>query len=222
MWRSSRSTIERQCDNEFIKDLAPAVERSQAVVSFGAGVQALAERFPGKPVYPGLNTQFLGTWSTRRLLKSPSTRRTRWSERSDLDWHKACGMMPHYAVRSAMVAVEPGDGRVARDHGAHAQPTRGEVLMRSLPRYSTLVANYPKSIDKPTKVLLDEIGGEVRAQLSDSVNTCAIRMSVALNKSDRPIQPRGRVYLLRGKRHSIRPTRGSSCLRVYISSVPRR
>jgi len=27
----------------------------------GAGVQALAERFPGKPVYPGLNTQFLGT-----------------------------------------------------------------------------------------------------------------------------------------------------------------
>ena len=71
--------------------------------------------------------------------------------------------------------------------------------MRSLPRYSTLVANYPKSIDKPTKVLLDEIGGEVRAQLSDSVYACAIRMSVALNKSGRPIQPRGGVYLLKGK-----------------------
>ncbi len=55
-------TIERQCENEFIKDLAPAVERNEAVVSFacGAGVQALAERFPGKPVYAGLNTQFLG------------------------------------------------------------------------------------------------------------------------------------------------------------------
>ena len=26
----------------------------------GAGVQALAERFPGKAVYPGLNTQFMG------------------------------------------------------------------------------------------------------------------------------------------------------------------
>ena len=66
-------TIERQCDNEFIKDLAPAVERNQAVVSFGcaAGVQALAERFPGKPVYPALNTQFLGileeqaTWTEK-------------------------------------------------------------------------------------------------------------------------------------------------------------
>ena len=55
-------TIERQCENEFIKDLAPAVERSQAVVSFacGAGVQALAERFPNRPVYAALNTQFLG------------------------------------------------------------------------------------------------------------------------------------------------------------------
>ncbi len=57
-----QATVERQCENEFIKDLVPAVERSQAVVSFGcgAGVQALAERFPGKPVYAALNTEFLG------------------------------------------------------------------------------------------------------------------------------------------------------------------
>ncbi|MBM4018719.1 MAG: hypothetical protein FJ288_10395 [Planctomycetes bacterium] len=55
-------TIERQCENEFIKDLAPAVERNQAVLSFacGAGVQALAERFLNRPVYAALNTQFLG------------------------------------------------------------------------------------------------------------------------------------------------------------------
>jgi ferredoxin len=55
-------TIERQCENEFIKDLAPAAERAEAIVSFGcgAGVQALAERLPDKPVYAGLDTQFLG------------------------------------------------------------------------------------------------------------------------------------------------------------------
>jgi ferredoxin len=55
-------TIERQCENEFIKDLVPAVERNEVVVSFacGAGVQAIAERFPNKPVYAGLNTEFLG------------------------------------------------------------------------------------------------------------------------------------------------------------------
>jgi ferredoxin len=55
-------TIERQCENEFIQSLAPAVERNQAVVSFacGAGVQALAERFFKRPVYAALDTNFLG------------------------------------------------------------------------------------------------------------------------------------------------------------------
>ncbi|HEY3323231.1 MAG TPA: methylenetetrahydrofolate reductase C-terminal domain-containing protein [Planctomycetota bacterium] len=55
-------TIERQCENEFIQELAPAAQNTEAIVSFacGAGVQALAERFPNKPVYAGLNTQFLG------------------------------------------------------------------------------------------------------------------------------------------------------------------
>lgn len=55
-------TIERQCENEFIQDLAEPAARAEAIVSFGcgAGVQAIAERFPGKPVYAGLNTQFLG------------------------------------------------------------------------------------------------------------------------------------------------------------------
>ena len=47
-------TIERQCENEFIKDLAEPAAKADAIVSFGcgAGVQAIAERFPGKPVYP--------------------------------------------------------------------------------------------------------------------------------------------------------------------------
>src|SRR5512137_2032084 len=55
-------TIERQCENEFLKDLAEAAEKVDAILSFGcgAGVQAIAELFPEKPVYAGLNTQFLG------------------------------------------------------------------------------------------------------------------------------------------------------------------
>lgn len=55
-------TIERQCEDAFIDVLAPQVAGYDAVCSFGcgAGVQALAERFPQTPVYPGLNTQFIG------------------------------------------------------------------------------------------------------------------------------------------------------------------
>ncbi|MHC4445626.1 MAG: methylenetetrahydrofolate reductase C-terminal domain-containing protein [Planctomycetota bacterium] len=55
-------TIERQCEDAFIDILATRVSEYDAVVSFGcgAGVQALAERFEETPVYPGLNTQFIG------------------------------------------------------------------------------------------------------------------------------------------------------------------
>jgi ferredoxin len=54
--------IERQCEDAFIDVLAQRVGDYDAIVSLGcgAGVQALAERFPGTAVYPGLNTQFMG------------------------------------------------------------------------------------------------------------------------------------------------------------------
>jgi len=55
-------TIERQCEDAFIDILASHVGEYDAIISFGcgAGVQALAERFPNTPIYPGLNTQFIG------------------------------------------------------------------------------------------------------------------------------------------------------------------
>jgi ferredoxin len=55
-------TIERQCEDAFIDILADRVREYDAVCSFacGAGVQRLAERFAKVPVYPGLNTQFIG------------------------------------------------------------------------------------------------------------------------------------------------------------------
>jgi len=55
-------TVERQCEDEFIQEGAPAVQRNQAVLSLacGAGVQALARRFARTPALPGVNTTFIG------------------------------------------------------------------------------------------------------------------------------------------------------------------
>ena len=55
-------TIERQCEDAFIDNLASTVDAYDAICSLGcgAGVQALAERFPKHAVYPGVNTQFIG------------------------------------------------------------------------------------------------------------------------------------------------------------------
>jgi ferredoxin len=60
-------TIERQCDNVFIESAAEEIAKNDAVLSLGcgAGVQAIAERYPNKPVYAGLDTAFLGILESR-------------------------------------------------------------------------------------------------------------------------------------------------------------
>jgi len=62
-------TIERQCDNVFIEEAADAIEKVDAVLSIGcgAGVQAIAERYPTTPVYAGLDTVFLGILEERGI-----------------------------------------------------------------------------------------------------------------------------------------------------------
>jgi ferredoxin len=55
-------TVERQCDMEFLEEIQETVGQYDALISLacGAGVQFLAERFPEKPVFPGVNTTFIG------------------------------------------------------------------------------------------------------------------------------------------------------------------
>ena len=56
-------TIERQCDAEFFDKISDKIESCDAVLSLacGVGVQMIARLFPDKPVYPALNTKFIGT-----------------------------------------------------------------------------------------------------------------------------------------------------------------
>ncbi|GAB4343413.1 MAG: methylenetetrahydrofolate reductase C-terminal domain-containing protein [Candidatus Abyssubacteria bacterium] len=55
-------TVERQCEREFIERISAQVEGADIVVSTacGVGVQAMAERYRDKPIYPAVNTKFLG------------------------------------------------------------------------------------------------------------------------------------------------------------------
>ena len=55
-------TVERQCEVQFIEDLDRLVGKYDAILSMGcgAGVQFLAERYPDKPVFPAVNSKFVG------------------------------------------------------------------------------------------------------------------------------------------------------------------
>ena len=51
-------TLERQCDMEYLEELDNMVDDYDAIMSMacGVGIQFLAERFPEKPVIPGVDT----------------------------------------------------------------------------------------------------------------------------------------------------------------------
>lgn len=56
------ATITRQCEWEFVDELTDKTKDIDAILSLGCGVgvSCLSERFPKIPVYPALNTSFLG------------------------------------------------------------------------------------------------------------------------------------------------------------------
>ncbi|MBN1841638.1 MAG: methylenetetrahydrofolate reductase C-terminal domain-containing protein [Deltaproteobacteria bacterium] len=57
-----KTNIPRQCSMKFIDRLEKKIHDTEAILSMacGNGVQAVASRFPEKPVLPALNTRFIG------------------------------------------------------------------------------------------------------------------------------------------------------------------
>ncbi len=55
-------TLERQCDPEYVEELVSMIDGADAVMSMacGCGVQSIAARYKDKPVFPAVNTKFMG------------------------------------------------------------------------------------------------------------------------------------------------------------------
>ena len=66
-------TLERQCDHEYLEEVRDVIDQYDAVVSLacGVGVQFMAEKYHTTPVFPGVNTCFMGVTEQRGV----------WSER---------------------------------------------------------------------------------------------------------------------------------------------
>ena len=66
-------TLERQCDHEYLEELRDSIDKYDAVLSLacGVGVQFMAEKYFSTPVFPGVNTCFMGAAEERGV----------WSER---------------------------------------------------------------------------------------------------------------------------------------------
>jgi len=62
-------TLQRQCDHEYLEEIRDVIDRYDAVVSLacGVGVQFMAEKYHATPIYPGVNTCFMGATEERGL-----------------------------------------------------------------------------------------------------------------------------------------------------------
>ncbi len=71
-------SIERQCDPEYLEEIRNFIDDYEVVLSMacGAGVQFVAEKFRNMPVFPSLNTNFIGVTEEQGV----------WTERC-----QACG-----------------------------------------------------------------------------------------------------------------------------------
>jgi ferredoxin len=72
------TSLTRQCDKEYLHELLDKIDDYDAIVSLacGAGVQFMAEMYRKKPIFPGVDTCFIGVTEERGV----------WAERC-----QACG-----------------------------------------------------------------------------------------------------------------------------------
>jgi ferredoxin len=72
------TSLTRQCDKDYLRELLDKIDNYDAVVSLacGAGVQFMAEMYRNKPIFPGVDTCFIGVTEERGV----------WTERC-----QACG-----------------------------------------------------------------------------------------------------------------------------------
>lgn len=65
--RIDEHTLERQCDHEYLDEIRDMIDQYDGVVSLacGVGVQFTAEKYTQKPIYPGVNTCFMGVTESR-------------------------------------------------------------------------------------------------------------------------------------------------------------
>jgi ferredoxin len=153
-------TIERQCDNVFIESAADEIKTNDAVLSLGcgAGVQAIAERYPNTPVYAGLDTSFLGILESRGV----------WSEKcmqcGDCVLSDFGGICPITRCAKHMLNGPCGGSREDRCEIRADQPCAWQLIYKRLKNINQLdkiakehsIKDWSKSLNGGSRTIIRE------------------------------------------------------------------
>ena len=153
-------TIERQCDNVFIETAAEEIRKNDAVLSLGcgAGVQAIAEQYPDKPVYAGLNTSFLG------VLESMGVWTEKCTQCGECILGDFGGICPVTRCAKHMLNGPCGGSREERCEISPDQPCAWQLIYKRLKDISQLdkmkkiypSKNWSKSLDGGSRTIIRE------------------------------------------------------------------
>jgi hypothetical protein len=144
----------------FIESAAEEINKNDAILSLGcgAGVQAIAERYPNKPVYAGLDTAFLGILESRGV----------WTEKcaqcgecllSDFG-----GICPVTRCAKHMLNGPCGGSRPERCEINESQPCAWQLIYKRLKdigeqdkiKKMHLLKNWSKSLDGGSRTIIRE------------------------------------------------------------------
>ncbi len=138
-------TVERQCDTEYLDPLAEYLDDVDVVLSMacGAGVQFMAERYPGVVVLPALDTTFIGV----------NEKAGHWGERcqacGDCKLHLTGGICPVTRCSKSLMNGPCGgsvDGHCEIDNDV---PCGWQLIVDRLDSLGILEESYEKMIDTP-------------------------------------------------------------------------
>jgi ferredoxin len=131
--------VPRQCAEKFVARLEGKVRDFDAVVSMacGNGVQAMAKRFPNKPVLPALNTLFIG------IEKEPGV----WTEMcracGDCILWRTAGICPVTRCAKGLLNGPCGGSREGRCEVSKDLPCAWQEIYQGLKRLG--LTDYLKS-----------------------------------------------------------------------------
>lgn len=133
-WDIAEAMVERQCEAEWVDELAPMMEDRDAFLSMacGVGAQKVRERFPDIMIYPGLNTSNMGA----------PAEQGKWDERcggcGDCVLHLTGGICPIARCAKGMLNGPCGGSQDGRCEISPDTPCAWQEIYDSLRRLGRL------------------------------------------------------------------------------------
>ncbi len=133
-WDVRESTVERQCEREFVREISASIEDADVVLSIacGVGAQTIQALFPDTRVLPGLNTSNMGA------PDEPGVFKEKCGGCGDCVLHLTGGICPIVRCAKSLLNGPCGGSQNGKCEIGNDTPCAWEEIYQSLKRLGRL------------------------------------------------------------------------------------